>query len=507
MRKECVSVVRLTIMKSGTMTVWEAAHLGPGSQTILERPDLGGAPFSLSKGARKIHSFIPLLLLFEFAIVCAAAYLGSVAYHQATHSDLAPFERRGGFVTFVALLVILSTVTLRQFVDIQTQPRYRFVLSSVSAVALAFAWLLSALFFLKISEDYSRGAFAVQFAFICIAVFYARATTYLWIQTALARGFLEARRIVLIGDEDHCATFIGSIDTPGMRTIASLSIPTDTDAQSPRPFGPIVSMCRTVAPDDVVIVCDHQAMGTARALASALSELPIGVHIFDVGSTGLLMAARLIALGHAVTLQISRPPLSAFDQAVKRIFDLVVAIAALTITFPLLVLAAIAIRLESPGPILFRQTRHGFNNQVIRVFKLRTMVQVEAPDAWTQAMPGDKRVTRVGAILRRLSIDELPQLLNVIAGEMSVVGPRPHLTAHNRAFEPRIAHLSRRHRVKPGITGWAQVNGYRGQTDTLEKMQRRVEHDLFYIENWSLLLDVKIVIMTVLSKKTYSNAI
>jgi lipopolysaccharide/colanic/teichoic acid biosynthesis glycosyltransferase len=173
----------------------------------------------------------------------------------------------------------------------------------------------------------------------------------------------------------------------------------------------------------------------------------------------------------------------------------------------LLALAAIAIRLESPGPVLFRQTRHGLNNHVIRVFKLRTMSQVEAPHAWRQTEPGDKRVTRVGAVLRRLSIDELPQLLNVLGGEMSIVGPRPHLTVHNREFEPKIAELSRRHRVKPGITGWAQVNGYRGQTDTIEKMQRRVEHDLFYIEHWSLFLDVKIVIMTLLSKKTYNNAV
>jgi exopolysaccharide biosynthesis polyprenyl glycosylphosphotransferase len=323
---------------------------------------------------------------------------------------------------------------------------------------------------------------------------------------ALDRGFLEARRIVLIGNEDHCANFVGWINTPGVRTVASLSFPTDSDRPGRRPFGPILSMCRTVEPDDAVIVCDHQTMVPARDLADALSELPIGVHIFDVESTSLLATGRLIALGNAVTLQVSHPPLSTFDLSVKRTLDLIVAVAGLLITFPVLVLAAIAIRLETPGPVLFRQTRHGFNNQVIRVFKLRTMAQVEQAEAWAQAVPGDKRITHVGAILRRLSIDELPQLLNVLSGEMSIVGPRPHLTVHNRAFEPKIANLSRRHRIKPGITGWAQVNGYRGQTDTLEKMQHRVEHDLYYIEHWSLLLDVKIILMTLLSRKTYNNA-
>ena len=250
--------------------------------------------------------------------------------------------------------------------------------------------------------------------------------------------------------------------------------------------------------------------GVARdgeVLAHAISELPIGVHIFDDETSGLLAAGRLVSLGNAVTLQIARPPLSAFDRAVKRTFDVLVATACLLLAGPLLALAGLAIRLDSPGPVLFRQTRHGLNNSVIRVFKLRTMSQVEAPDAWRQAVPGDSRVTRVGAVLRRLSIDELPQLFNVLSGEMSIVGPRPHLTVHNHAFEPKIAELSRRHRVKPGITGWAQVNGYRGQTDTIEKMQRRVEHDLFYIEHWSLFLDVKILIMTLLSKKTYYNAV
>lgn len=488
------------------MSLWEAAHPDLVTQVREDASGSGDVSFSLSAGSRKVYSLVPIVLSFEFVTIWIAAYLSGVSYHRISASDWAPFERHGGSAIVIAALVVLSAVALRQFVGIQTQPRYRFILSSVSAVTLAFAFLLSALFFFKVSDGYSRGAFVLQFAFVCAAAFCARATTYSWIHRALARGFLEARRIVLIGNEDHCATFVGWINTPGVRTVASLSFPTDSDRPGRRPFGPILSMCRAVEPDDAVIVCDHQTMVSARNLAGALSELPIGVHIFDVESTGLLATGRLIALGNAITLQVSHPPLSTFDLSVKRVLDLIVAVAGLIITFPLLVLAAIAIRLETPGPVLFRQTRHGFNNQVIHVFKLRTMAKVEQAEAWAQAVPGDKRITHVGAILRRLSIDELPQLLNVLSGEMSIVGPRPHLTVHNRAFEPKIANLSRRHRIKPGITGWAQVNGYRGQTDTLEKMQHRVEHDLYYIEHWSLLLDVKIILMTLLSRKTYNNA-
>ena len=486
------------------MTMWASAREDLGARALEDRLDLR---FSLSKRAWKLHSIIPLVVASEFALLCAAAYLGGAIYHQASHADWAAFEQRGRAAIFVAALVTLTAVNLRQFVAIQVQARFKFVLSGLTAAAVAFALLLSTLFFLKVAEDYSRGAFALQLLFIGAAICCSRVVIYSCLQTALAHGSLDAKRVVLIGNEDQCAAFIATINTPGLQTIASLTFPGDGDAAGPRPFLQIVALCRTVNPDDVVILCDHQSMATARRLAHALSELPIGVHISDVEIAGLLAAARVVPLGNAVTLQVSRPPLSTFDRAVKRTFDLVVASVCLLIAAPLLALAAVAIRLESAGPVMFRQTRDGFNNRVIRVFKLRTMAQVEAPEAWRQAQPGDKRVTRVGAVLRRLSIDELPQLLNVLSGEMSLVGPRPHLTVHNHAFESRIAELQRRHRIKPGITGWAQVNGYRGQTDTIEKMQRRVEHDLFYIEHWSLFLDVQILIMTLLSKKTYNNAV
>jgi lipopolysaccharide/colanic/teichoic acid biosynthesis glycosyltransferase len=172
-----------------------------------------------------------------------------------------------------------------------------------------------------------------------------------------------------------------------------------------------------------------------------------------------------------------------------------------------LVIAAILIKLDSKGPVLFRQIRHGFNNKPIRVFKFRTMTTLEdGCVSFRQAVRGDSRVTRVGRILRRTNIDELPQLINVIRGEMSIVGPRPHAVAHNEMYVDQIVRMSRRHNVKPGITGWAQVNGLRGETDTIEKMRKRVEYDLYYIDNWSLWLDIKIIIMTPFSRSVYATA-
>ena len=171
----------------------------------------------------------------------------------------------------------------------------------------------------------------------------------------------------------------------------------------------------------------------------------------------------------------------------------------------LLVISA-AIKLDSRGPIFFRQTRHGYNNEPIGVFKFRSMTVTEDGEAFTQASKIDPRVTAVGQILRRTNADELPQLFNVLLGEMSIVGPRPHPIALNEQFNRRLAPFMRRHNIKPGITGWAQVNGYRGETNTLEKMQRRLEHDLYYIDNWTFLFDIQIILMTIISPKAYTNA-
>ena len=215
--------------------------------------------------------------------------------------------------------------------------------------------------------------------------------------------------------------------------------------------------------------------------------------------------SRIAELGDLKTLQVSRPPLTAFERALKRTFDVAVAAVGLLLLAPLLAIVGIAIKLESRGPVFFWQKRHGYNNSTINVIKFRTMVGSQ-DGSFVQAKQNDQRVTHVGRILRRSNIDELPQLVNVLIGDMSIVGPRPHATAHNEMFEGRILPFSRRHNIKPGITGWAQVNGHRGETDTLEKMKRRVEHDLYYIDNWSFLLDVKIILLTLFSKRAYVNA-
>jgi exopolysaccharide biosynthesis polyprenyl glycosylphosphotransferase len=263
---------------------------------------------------------------------------------------------------------------------------------------------------------------------------------------------------------------------------------------------------RHVSADSILLLTPLDDRRLVEAAVQSFSRLPVTVHM----SLGSLLAGidgrQLSRLGDLPVLTLTERPLSPLQAVYKRLFDIAVAATALVLLAPLLALIAVLIKLDGPGPVFFRQRRSGYNLSEFRIWKFRTMSVIEDGDSFVQARPGDARVTRVGKFLRRWNLDELPQLLNVLAGEMSIVGPRPHAVAHDREFEKRIAAYPRRLNVRPGITGWAQVNGFRGVTDTEEKMSRRVEHDLYYVDNWSLMFDVYIVLLTAASPRAFRNA-
>jgi polysaccharide biosynthesis protein PslA len=244
-----------------------------------------------------------------------------------------------------------------------------------------------------------------------------------------------------------------------------------------------------------------------RRCAESLLKLPVEIHLAAEPILGGFAQVQLSTIGALTSLQLTRPPLSRLELFEKHVFDLVLPSVALPLLTPLLFAAALLIKLDSRGPVFFLQHRYGFNERPFRILKFRTMRTLEDGPQVSQATKQDPRVTRAGRWLRRWNIDELPQLFNVISGEMSLVSPRPHALSHNCEYEQRIARYARRHNVKSGITGWAQIHGFRGQTDTDEKMQKRVEHDLYYIDNWSLTLDLKIIALTVLSPASYRNAL
>lgn len=413
---------------------------------------------------------------------------------------------------FIAALVWLVSTAFQHFDSLELRPLHLLLWSGIGAVGLAFSFLLSIMFLLKIDDFYSRGTFIFQLVCVSATVVIFRAASYSWVRGSIASGTLQARHVIMIGSPAYCTKFSQRLKSSAIQSVASFRLPWPSHAGDGRFIDndetqKLIQACRLVRPDDIIILANQDDLPKTMELASSLAELPAGLHIIPVDALELLAGAQVTEFGDLLTIQVHSPPLTSFDLAVKRSFDLFAATLGMVVLSPLFLLVAVAIRIDSPGPLLFRQTRHGFNNEPIQVIKFRTMTTLESGENFTQAIKNDPRITRVGRILRQTNIDELPQLMNVIRGNMSVVGPRPHATAHNKFFQSKIAPFSRRHTVKPGLTGWAQVNGFRGETDTLEKMERRIEHDLYYIDNWSFLLDMKIILLTLFSKKAYTNAL
>jgi len=215
------------------------------------------------------------------------------------------------------------------------------------------------------------------------------------------------------------------------------------------------------------------------------------IYIFD------LMQARFDNVGGMPVIAICETPFMGLNSMIKRTSDIVLGLAILLMLLPLMLVIALAVKFSSPGPVIFRQRRYGLYGEEIIVYKFRSMTVTDDGNTIVQAQKNDPRVTRIGAFLRRSSLDELPQFINVLQGRMSIVGPRPHAVAHNEQYRKLIKGYMLRHKVKPGITGWAQVNGMRGETDTLDKMEARIQYDLDYLRSWSLWLDLWIILKTV----------
>jgi putative colanic acid biosynthesis UDP-glucose lipid carrier transferase len=259
--------------------------------------------------------------------------------------------------------------------------------------------------------------------------------------------------------------------------------------------------------DEVWIASPLRSERRVRNILYALRDSTVSLRFVpDVFGAHVLNQKVNIVAGLPV-IDLLPSPMVGINRVLKTIEDWVLALVALLVVSPLVILLAIGVKLSSPGPIIFRQRRHGWDGKPFTLYKFRTMiVHTEADDHVTQARRKDSRVTRFGGFLRRTSLDELPQLINVLQGHMSLVGPRPHALPHNEYYKEIIESYRQRYKVKPGITGWAQINGLRGETDVVEKMEKRLEYDLYYIENWSVWFDMKIVFLTIFKGFIHVNA-
>jgi Undecaprenyl-phosphate glucose phosphotransferase len=337
-----------------------------------------------------------------------------------------------------------------------------------------------------------------------------------FVSVASKTGRISAQRVLLIGRESDVMSFVSHHQpwNSGLM-IEELVLLREPEAElSPAAIAAMrdadiaeaVRRARSLRPDSVFIALPWSERALIDACVDALITAPVAIHLAPEAILDRFDNPRIIRTGGVASLELTPPPMGWPQIILKRAFDMVAATLALIVLSPLLLAIAALIKLDSPGPVLFRQRRYGFNQQPFRIFKFRTMRVMEDGDQIRQATADDPRITPVGAWLRKLNLDELPQLINVIAGHMSLVGPRPHALAHDEEYMRKIGLYARRHNVKPGITGWAQVHGLRGETDTDDKMARRVSFDLWYIDNWSLWLDLAIMARTVLSPKAFRNA-
>jgi putative colanic acid biosynthesis UDP-glucose lipid carrier transferase len=271
-------------------------------------------------------------------------------------------------------------------------------------------------------------------------------------------------------------------------------------------IGALADYVRTHAVDIIYIALPMASQPRILRLLEELRDTTASIYFVPDIFVFDLIQARVDTIGDLPVVAVCETPFYGFNGLVKRIEDYLLASLILILISPLMAAIAIGVKLSSPGPVLFKQRRYGVDGRKIVVYKFRTMTVVEDGDVIRQATKNDNRVTPFGAFLRKTSLDELPQFINVLQGRMSVVGPRPHAVAHNELYRKLIRGYMIRHKVRPGITGFAQVNGYRGETDTVEKMKARIEYDLAYLRNWSLVLDLQIVLKTVVTVLKKQNA-
>jgi putative colanic acid biosysnthesis UDP-glucose lipid carrier transferase len=475
------------------------SQIAPESTTALARTR---GPAVVDQGSRwrlpiAYRAIASTALAVDLALILGSATCAQAIYHKMPDELAGEYGHTIAAAIFVAILFVASMRVQKLY----SPPRLMLwddqARSVLGAWCGAFLILASGVFSWGVSHDLSRGDVLLFWAIGVVALLGHRAVWRYVLPRALESGALRGRTIVSLTFEEAVpAQFTDNLTRHGYHAVAHFQVPPG-ESEADEVVDDVISICRTADIQEIMLFVNPERMSNVRWIARRLRVLPLPVTFVPFGSLAQLFQRSRSDIGETVAIELQRAALSPTEQAVKRGVDIIFSLAALIILSPFLLVAGIAIRLESPGPSLFRQTRHGFNGRPFGIYKFRSMTVMENGDVVRQAQKSDERVTRIGRWMRRLSIDELPQLINVLIGDMSLVGPRPHASAHDRYFTSAIERYAFRHHVKSGITGWAQVCGARGETDTLDKMRRRVELDLWYINNWSVWLDFSIMIRTV----------
>jgi undecaprenyl-phosphate galactose phosphotransferase/putative colanic acid biosynthesis UDP-glucose lipid carrier transferase len=443
-------------------------------------------------------------LAIDALLIIATSIATGVIYHLIDLQrvgDPVVFLGTGAFVAavFCGVTRILGTAKGLQVSTALGRARI-----AVTVWGSTFLFLAFLAFSLKIGAGFSRGA-VLSFAFAGLGVVVlSRVFTPRLLAQAGATGAHRGHEVVVLAaaGELERHVLMEALRREGCSEIKLIEFDAHCDtigwvSERKLLLERVLEAARVSGPGEIYIFAPTLSQERIQSVMSGLRLVPRAIYVVPNESVAQLLRYSVRAVGSTVAIEMQKAPLSTAERAVKRAIDIVVALAATLFVFPLFATIAIAIKLDSSGPVLFRQNRNGYRGEPFRIFKFRTMTVMEDGGIVVQASRNDQRVTRIGRFLRRTSLDELPQLFNVLSGEMSLVGPRPHALAHDELYARMIENYALRQHVKPGITGWAQVNGYRGETPTLDLMYRRIEYDLWYAANCSLPLDILILVRTV----------
>ena len=448
---------------------------------------------------------LDILMLLEVGLVVVSAAIAKllyIAFFLESRQDHQPYVLAG----LAGGIVLHYMLRMRGLHERDAYLGWRRRLGEfLMTIGLSFLVLIALAYLLKISADYSRGWLLTWLALVSITMLLSRPASASLLRWLASTGY-TARRIAVVASGATGLRLAERLrQAAGVRVVGVFDeIGKDGQGKPRASIADLISIGQRNQIDEVVVaLCNAPQPQTAR-LIDELSVLPVDVWLcpaeFDMPILG---TSRLGALS---LLQVKPKPIRDWGYVLKLTLDYVLGAISLILFAPLMLAVALAIKLDSPGPVLFKQRRHGYNHRLIHVYKFRTMRVVEDGAVVVQARKDDDRVTRIGKFLRRTSIDELPQLFNVLKGEMSLVGPRPHAVAHNQLYCARLERYANRHCVKPGMTGWAQIHGFRGPTEDPEQMRKRVQMDLYYIENWSISLDLKIIALTPFVGFVHRNA-
>jgi Undecaprenyl-phosphate glucose phosphotransferase len=454
--------------------------------------------------------------LTDAVVVLAIVSLTSLGYHLVAYGHIGNRQITAELATMIAAIFVFTNVMqgryqIANYLANKGQISSAFTVWNITMVAF-----IAIVFMAKVVDHYSRAVVFATYLTGIPLIALARSGIVRTVSMASKTGRITSERVFLIGREQEVMSFVSRhqpwnigfviVDVAFLRSNDPRRI-NDPAAALAADLDTAAARCRQMKPDAVFIAMPWSDQESIDACVDAFMNLPLAIHLAPERIMDRFDNPHIVRIGTLASLRLTRPALSRIEIAAKRAFDMIAASMILVASLPLLALIALMVRLDSPGPVLFLQRRHGFNQETFRIFKFRTMTTTDDGAVVRQATRNDPRVTRIGRFLRRYNLDELPQLLNVIAGQMSLVGPRPHALAHDHEFQRKIALYARRHNVKPGITGWAQVNGLRGETDTDDKMARRIAYDHWYIDNWSFWLDLGILLRTVFSSRAYKNAL